>query len=130
MKKYKVAYITSHPVIQWPFFYRDIANDDRVDLKVFYCSLDNHLMKNGYSLSNNNLESSLIGGYDYVHLDDSINIRKFLPNIKLFRYINFGVYSHIKSGEYDAVVFPLWDNITFLYYIIVILMSMFNNFLY
>ena len=115
MKEYKVAYITSHPVIQWPFFYRDLSNDPRINLKVFYCSLDNHLMKNGYALSNDGFEQSLLGGYDYELLQDSINLRKFFPNIKLFRYVNLGVYKHIKSKEYDAVVFPLWDNVTFLY---------------
>ncbi len=109
-KTYKVAILASHPIqYQTPFF-KELAKQENIDLKVFFCSdfgLRTYKDKDfGKELK---WDIPLLEGYKY----------EFLPNISpvpsifnFFGLINPGIIDNIKDGNFDAVWVHGWTHCT------------------
>jgi glycosyltransferase involved in cell wall biosynthesis len=103
MKKYKLAYFVSHPIQYQAPMLKEISNHPEIDLTVFFQS-DISLREyedTGFGVKVK-WDIDLLDGYNYKFLNV---IKKDNNKLGFFRPIVSGVYSALKSENWDAVWF-------------------------
>lgn len=108
MKRYKIAFLISHPIQYFSPLFREMAADPMIDLTVYYCSDEG--AEEVYSKDFNaavKWDIPLFNGYKY----------KILKNLSLkpsifsgfFGLMNFGIIKEIKKERYDAIIIHGWN---------------------
>jgi glycosyltransferase involved in cell wall biosynthesis len=111
-KKYKVAYLISHPIQYMSPLFRAISKDQRIDLTVYYCSDE---VLGGYKDvgfgKEINWDVPLLKGHKYVFLKNHspINTIYKFP----FGLINFGIIPEITRNNYDILIVSGWNYVTY-----------------
>jgi glycosyltransferase involved in cell wall biosynthesis len=101
-KVHKLAILNSHPIQYFAPLYRRFAQENRIDLTVYFCSRQGvePYMDSGFG-ETVQWGSNLLEGYTY----------KFLPNIRqsgrvagFFSLVNPGIIDELRQGQFDALL--------------------------
>ena len=111
---YKIAIVAPTCFYYQSALFRDLANDSRINLKIYFCS-DEGLTGQDISRLHGTQDSWGIGqeilqGFDYVFLKNYSPIGSYLKRFGLF---NASIWRYLHKDRPDAVVLMAWNNPTF-----------------
>lgn len=112
MKKYKIAFIISHPIQYMSPLFKKIAEYNEIDLTVFYCSEESLKPKKDIGFGIEIIwDIPLYNGYKYKFF------KNFSPIPTIFKppfgLINFGIIKEILGNKYDAIIIHGWHYATY-----------------
>ncbi len=111
MKKYKVAFVLSHPIQYFSPLFRAMDGHPQIDLTVYYCS--DETIKTGRDIEFGvcvKWDVPLLEGYKYKFLKNHSPLATiFKPPLGL---INLGIGEEIKKNNYAAVIIHGWNYAT------------------
>jgi glycosyltransferase involved in cell wall biosynthesis len=100
--KIKVGILNSHPIQYFAPFYRELTNQNNIDLTVYYCSekgLDRYYDPGFQSVVK--WDTDLLDGYRSVFLS---NFRRTTDSFGFFSLINIAIVSELIKNRYDILV--------------------------
>jgi len=111
MKKYKIAFLISHPIQYFSPLFKEMAKHKEIDLTVYYCSDESvRGMKDvGFGI-NLKWDIPLLEGYNYKFL------KNYSPKPSIFNgffgLMNFSIINELKKGKYDVLIVHGWNYLT------------------
>lgn len=111
-KKYKVAFIYSHPIQYYAPLFRELSKDSRLEINVYYCSDESvrGMMDVGFQ-EKVKWDISLTDGYNFKLLKN-YSLKRTVFNAP-FGLINFGIVKEIMRNNYDVIIIPGWQYVSY-----------------
>lgn len=111
MKKYKIAFLLTHPIQYFSPFFREIAKHPQIDLTVYYCSDESIKgMKDVGFGKEIKWDIPLLEGYKYRTLKNHSPKPSIFAGF--FGLINTGIINELKEERYDALIVHGWNYFT------------------
>ena len=111
MKKYKIAFLISHPIQYFSPLFKEMAKCPCIDLNVYYCSDESiRGMKDvGFGI-NLKWDIPLLEGYNYKFL------KNYSPKPSIFNgflgLMNFSIINELRKNKYDVLIVHGWNYLT------------------
>jgi glycosyltransferase involved in cell wall biosynthesis len=111
MKKYKVAFLISHPIQYFSPLFKEMASQKEIELKVYYCSDESvrGMKDKGFGIDLK-WDIPLLEGYEYKFL------KNYSPKPSIFNgffgLMNFSIIDELRKGKYDVLIVHGWNYLT------------------
>lgn len=111
MKRYKLAFLISHPIQYFSPLFKKISEESDLDLTVYYCSDETLKFFKDIGFGKKiKWDIPLLEGYKYKFLKN----RSPKPSIfsGFFGLINFDIIKELNKNKYDAIIIHGWNYFT------------------
>ncbi len=111
MRKYKIAFLVSHPIQYFSPLFEKMNDNEKMDLTVYYCS-DETLKTFKDRGFNREIkwDIPLLSGYKYKFL------KNYSPKPSIYNgflgLMNWGIVKELKNKKYDALIIHGWNYFT------------------
>ncbi len=117
MKRYKIAFLVSHPIQYLAPLFRELAKEPALDLGAYYCSEEGaRLMRDRGFGKEIKWDIPLLDGYRYKFL------KNYSPSPSIFSgffgLMNFGILNEFKKERYDHLIVCGWNYFTYVFAIL------------
>jgi len=111
MRRYKVAFLLSHPIQYFSPLFREMAKHPQIDFRVYYCSDESVKgMKDIGFGTDVKWDIPLLEGYNYKFL------KNYSPKPSIFAgffgLINPAIINELRKEKYDALIVHGWNYLT------------------
>jgi glycosyltransferase involved in cell wall biosynthesis len=123
-KKFKLAYLVSHPIQYQAPLLRQLAQEQDIELKVFFCSdISIRPFKENEFGHEFKWDVPVLDGYPYEFLPSSGFFKPIArdgsTNLSFLRPLNYGLSKRLRAGNFDALWIHGWGYWTNIYAITV-----------